>query len=257
MTALNLKKNNKKRVKALFISDTHLQLRFSRLWFWPDGSNPEAVLKVLDLFHPRLLIVNGDLLHHTKSVDFYDNELKVLLLLRQFAQPNSGTKLIIISGNHDRDHRVFIEWLIGQKCQEEYTFFHKGRKCIVTHGDRFDASLKYRRGMWLLDYAERFARLTGVFMIVKKWFDLGIWRSAHRKMMKKAIEYARKQKAAYVLVGHSHMKGFFIEGKVTCINSGCFIDDRPTVVALTEHEDFQIHEFDRGGSPIRIISPAI
>lgn len=241
-------------IDTLIVSDLHFRLRFSRFFFWRDGSNAKALLRILNRYRFHRLIVNGDLWHDADRVCFDKYELEVLQRLRNYACTDSGVELVIILGNHDRRDQEFMEWLIGTACQEEYTFIHQDKKYLVTHGDCFDQSLRYKWWMWLADYAERFARLAGIFMLIKRRFDLGIWRRIHQRMTKKALKYAQSRDVAYILLAHSHIAGVSLGEGVACVNSGCFIDDNPTVIVIAGNE-FEIHQFDRQGNPLGLLSP--
>lgn len=241
MSALKFRK---KKIHTLIVSDFHFKKKW-RFLFWLEGSNPKALLKILQRYDFERLIINGDIFHDLDDVSLDEDETRAVAFLQEYNSSGSAVELIVMQGNHDP---VGDDHPLQQNIRTEYNFNHHGKSYIATHGDIFDDSLDNKLGMLAVDWAEWFARLVGIYMFIKNHFNLGIWDKIHVTVAQKALLYAVQKNADYIFIGHTHKAGRFVEGCSTCINSGCLNDWHPTAVIIP-CDDYppEIHKFSWKG----------
>lgn len=220
-------------VDTIVISDIHLSLR---MFYWGSVPRTKAILRALAHYKFRRLIVNGDLIHDSGFYGLSSDEKYFIEYLKALSQ--DGVEVVILYGNHDKKSEFFTSL-------EEYLLEHNGKSILITHGDRFDEMLGQTRFMFFLDWAEWMIRAMGLFALVKSRSKT--WKENSRKVVKKAIEFARTKGVDYIMIGHTHRAGVHAHDTVTCFNSGCWTDDDPTLIVLPHEQCPQIHKFSPRG----------
>jgi UDP-2,3-diacylglucosamine pyrophosphatase LpxH len=238
----------KKRYRALFISDVHLGTT---------GCQADLLLDFLRRHEADTYYLVGDI------VDFWrikraphwpqshnDVIQKLLRLVRK------GARFVYIPGNHDEDLRSYCGQHLGGvefKLNDIYVAAN-GRRFLVTHGDEFDAVIRYVKwlsflgnGAYVLGHG-----LNTAFNKVRRQFGLSQWSlSAYLKhKVKTAVNYigdfeialageARQHGAEGVICGHIHFAAMRdIEG-VAYINCGDWMESG-TAVGETLDGHFEI-----------------
>lgn len=220
-------------VDTVVISDIHLSLR---MFYWGSVPLTKGLLRALARYRFRRLIINGDLIHDSEFYDLSVDEEYFLGYLR--ALKESGVEVVVVRGNHDKGLSTFS----GLK---EYHLEHDGKKILVVHGDCFDDMLSRKRFMFFLDWAEWFIRAIGLFGFVKS--KSKIWKASSKRVVERALDFARRRKVDYIFIGHTHRAGVHTHEQVTCLNSGCWIDHDPTCIVLPHKKRPEIHKFSPQG----------
>lgn len=126
-------------LEVAVISDLHLATH---------ASKPKKVLKYLKSIHPKLLVLNGDIIDSWRFSRNYfpKTHLKVI---RQFIKMmEKGIQVYYITGNHDEFLRKFIPAQIGNlKIVNQLMLELNGNKTWIFHGDIFDHII--HRTKWL------------------------------------------------------------------------------------------------------------
>ncbi|SMP65690.1 UDP-2,3-diacylglucosamine pyrophosphatase LpxH [Neorhodopirellula lusitana] len=126
-----------RRVRTLFISDTHLGCRYSR---------PDALYHFLGQYRPDQLFLVGDVVDGWKlSRRWHWQPIYNRILDRLREMMGCGTQITYLPGNHDALFRNPLHRrLLTDHCKDlvisdEVVFkAADGRRFLVTHGDRFD-----------------------------------------------------------------------------------------------------------------------
>lgn len=133
-------------MRTLFISDVHLGCRFSQSRKLLNYLN-----NVKDEDKPERLYLVGDFIDGWKlkrnSMRSWGNT-ETLVLRKVLSMVKEGTEVIYVAGNHDEFLREFMveeEAVFGdiKIVNEIIHTTADGRRLLVTHGDLFDASLRY------------------------------------------------------------------------------------------------------------------
>ena len=126
-------------LEVVVISDLHLATH---------ASKPKKILKYLKTIHPKLLVLNGDIIDSWRFSRNYfpKNHLKVI---RQFIKMmEKGIQVYYITGNHDEFLRKFIPAQFGNlKIVNQLILDLNGTKTWIFHGDIFDHII--HRTKWL------------------------------------------------------------------------------------------------------------
>jgi UDP-2,3-diacylglucosamine pyrophosphatase LpxH len=223
------------RVRALFLSDTHL------------GTRDCQATRLLDLLDrcdtPRIYLV-GDIVDGWRlKARWYwprshDDIVRCLL-----AKQESGTRILYIPGNHDE----FLRHSVGLRLGGVEVVDHAvhvgadGRRHLVIHGDQFDAMVTQMRrlarlGIWV--YAAAVLAHDGI----ERWrrqAAAGTRRSAlgERRVAafeRLAVAEARRRQFDGVVCGHVHVAASHEVQGIHYANTGDWVD---SCTALVEHAD--------------------
>jgi UDP-2,3-diacylglucosamine pyrophosphatase LpxH len=244
-TVYAIQGGNGRRVRALFISDTHLGCKYA---------NVDALLRLLHVKSPDYIYLVGDIVDGwrlKKSWHWRPRYTQVLQRLINLAQ--GGTQLFYTPGNHDEFMRAFAGNLGLLQVADE--FVHEtatGQYYLVTHGDLFDDI--ERRAKWLsligsLAY-DGLCRLDHCVNMIRRWCGLPArqFSAAVKRCVKGAVRFvsqfeqrlvkhARSRGCDGVICGHVHTPTITKYGSITYCNAGDWVESR---TAMVEYEDGQI-----------------
>ena len=112
-------------IDALIISDTHLG----------DGSTRcDEVLKVLDKYDFKTLILNGDILNGLSFKRLSSGHWNIL---SQFRKLSKNHQVVWIHGNHDASSDI-LSRLLGVAVRNKFVWEAGGKKFLAIHGHQFD-----------------------------------------------------------------------------------------------------------------------
>jgi UDP-2,3-diacylglucosamine pyrophosphatase LpxH len=199
---------------TVIISDVHLGAPNSRTG---------ALLDFLDWL-PNQLIINGDLVDSLDLRLFREADWKVIDKLRKLVDER---RLTFISGNHDRGDGggdFVLPTILGIK-HHDYEMWLKtaGKHYLITHGDRFDRTLNWRRINWIADSIYYYIQKLGTSGSALK-HAAKIISGAASGVKKTAVDYAKSLGYAGIIVGHTHIYGSEICDGVEYLNSGCWTE---------------------------------
>ena len=230
-----MKKKRRQPVKALFISDVHIGIKYSQ---------QKKLLEFLQRIDFQDLYIVGDFIDGWRLKrrwrwDLVDNQI-VRLLLKRMEQ---GSRIHYAIGNHDEFWYDFLqdgEIRFGDLAIRDHFYLRNGdRKFLVLHGHQFDfftrhaswafalGDMGYNLLMKLNYWIFRFQRLFGMprwslSKFAKSRVKEAVSRS-HRIALKK---YAVSKGCDGVIYGHTHLPDLLHdEDGFTFMNCGDWVED--------------------------------
>jgi UDP-2,3-diacylglucosamine pyrophosphatase LpxH len=234
---------NKKRYRAIFISDIHLGTR---------GCQADMLLHFLKHTESEYLYLVGDIIDGWRlRRSWYWQQSHNDVIQKVLRKARKGTKVIYIPGNHDEMARAYVDLHFGGVAvlMEAVHTNADGRRFLVLHGDHFDGIVKYAK--WLAhlgDWAYNVALTLNIwFNWVRNHLGYPYWSlSAYLKhRVKNAVEYissyevavadeARRRHADGVICGHIHHAEIRTIDGIEYCNDGDWVE---SCTALVEHAD--------------------
>ena len=230
------------RYRSIWISDVHLGTR---------GCKADLLLDFLKHHESEYLYLVGDIVDGWRlKKSWYWPQAHNDVVQKILRRARKGAKVYYIPGNHDEGARDFIGLQFGgvKVMEEAIHTTADGRRFLVTHGDQFDAVVKYAKWLALIGdqaYVMLLNVNTGLNWVRRK-MGLTYWSvSAYLKhKAKSAVEYIGKYEAALadearrravdgIICGHIHNAEMRpMEGVLYC-NDGDWVE---SCTALVEHD---------------------
>ena len=225
-------KQEKIKIKSLFISDLHL------------GNNNSQANKILELFKKyefKNLFLVGDIIDMTymkrKKFSWHETHLEVIQKILKYSK---DVNIYYIIGNHDMYIRNLIDntniYLGNILICDDYVYETENERIYVTHGDQFDGFIRIHPFIyWFGDKAYELAiKINKIYNFFRKIFGFEYWSlSSHLKSkVKNAIEYINEYEKISklklkelncdsILMGHTHYPKII---KNVYYNTGDFIE---------------------------------
>ncbi len=226
----------KRDVDVVIISDVHLGAF---------GCHAKELLKYLRSIHPKMIILNGDIIDiwQFRKSYFPKSHLMVIRYLTGLIAKN--TKVIYITGNHDELLRKFVKINVGSfKLVNKLLIDIDGKKTWIFHGDIFDITMQYSKfltklgstGYDILILLNNFVNfvLTGLGK-EKISFSRRVKQSVKKavsyigKFEETAAEIAISKGYSHVICGHIHQPEMrtirSASGEVMYLNSGDWVEN--------------------------------
>jgi UDP-2,3-diacylglucosamine pyrophosphatase LpxH len=144
---------HKRQVDIAVISDLHLGTY---------GCQSDSIFEYLKSIHPRILVLNGDIIDIWNFSKSYFPKSHVQVLRQILKMTEKGTKTYYITGNHDEALRKYSGVRLGNFILDDKLILDlDGKKIWIFHGDIFDATTQ--------GSARIIAKLGG------KGYDILIW----------------------------------------------------------------------------------
>jgi UDP-2,3-diacylglucosamine pyrophosphatase LpxH len=129
----------KRDVDVVVISDIHLGAF---------GCHAKELLTYLRSIHPKMLILNGDIIDIWQFRKRYFPTQHLMVIRHLTGLIAKNTKVVYITGNHDELMRKFVKFNLGSfKLVNKLLIDIGGKKTWIFHGDVFDITMKYSK--WL------------------------------------------------------------------------------------------------------------
>ena len=151
---------SKRRVRTVWISDTHLGSK---------GSKAEFLLQFLKAHRFETLYLVGDIIdgwRMQKSIYWPQAHSNVIRRILTLAK--RGTKVVYVTGNHDEFLRKYSKQEFGNIHLVNETLHETadGRKFLVLHGDKFDVIVRYHKWIAVLgDIAYN------LLLVLNRWYN--------------------------------------------------------------------------------------
>lgn len=231
------------RYRTIWISDLHLGTK---------GAQAHRVLDFLRHTDSDTLYLVGDVVDGWMlKKSWYWPQAHNDVIQKLLRKARKGTKVVFIPGNHDEFARSFAGLRFGDipVAENAVHWTADGRKLLIMHGDEFDLSIRYARGLAVLGgQAYGFALwLNRGINWVRRRMGLPYWSFASfaKQKVKKAcqfisdfedamVESARQNDADGVVCGHIHKAELRMVEDVLYANAGDWVE---SCTALVEHED--------------------
>ncbi len=221
-----------KRADTIIISDIHLGSPLSRIKLLTD---------TLKTWRFNRLIILGDLMASSNIGRLIPDEWKLLKLISKYV--NDGVEVIWVEGNHDIGAIQPIGHLLGVEVCEAYEWLWNGKACLAIHGHAFD---KMIGGIFSKFISWFYLELLSCSWL-KKHFgeELSVisrkWQRIVPDVAKGCFDLAKKYDKQIVMAGHTHFHQRMVENGIHYINTGCWVENQSTLVALTDR--IEIHHY--------------
>ncbi len=238
------------RYRAIWISDIHLGTR---------GCKAEHLLDFLKHTDSDTLYLVGDIVDGWRlKKSWYCPQTHNDVVQKLLRKARKGTRVIYVPGNHDEMLRDYTGMVFGGVTlqSEAYHTTADGRRLWITHGDQFDAVVRYAR--WLAhlgDWAYNTVQAINYwFNTARRLLGFRYWSLSKflKHRVKNAVQYisqfeevvteeARKRGVDGVVCGHIHhaeMRDF--DGVLYC-NDGDWVE---SCTALVEHRNGALEILD-------------
>ncbi len=232
-----------RRYRSIFLSDVHLGTR---------GCNAALLLDFLKHTESEYLYLVGDIVDGwSLKRGWYWPQAHNDVVQKLLRKARKGTTVLYIPGNHDEGMKDYVGLQFGgvSVVEDAIHVTADGRKLLVTHGDQFDAVVKYAKWLAHLGDHAYTALLTANtwFNAIRRRLGFEYWSlSAYLKLkVKNAVEYigeyeatlaeeARRREVDGIVCGHIHSAQLRDMGGILYCNDGDWVE---SCTALVEHED--------------------
>ncbi len=194
------------------ISDFHLATH---------ASKARSLLKYLKSIHPKILVLNGDIVDSWRFSRNYfpKSHLKVIRQLLKMLE--KGVRVVYITGNHDDVFRKFNNTRLGNfSIVNQYEMIVADQKIWIFHGDVFDHIIHHspwlaKLGAAAYGFLTIFNKFINVFLKLFSGREMILYKSMKDRIAKrkkvltnfeKAIANAAVNKNIdLVICGHTHI----------------------------------------------------
>lgn len=230
------------RYRSIWISDVHLGTR---------GCKAEFLLDFLKHTESDHLFLVGDIVDGWRlKKAWYWPQAHNDVVQKIMRRARKGVHVYYIPGNHDEAARDYVGLQFGgvHVVEEWVHTTADGRRLLITHGDQFDAVVRYAKWLALLgDHAYVvLLQVNTAFNWIRRKLGFSYWSlSAYLKhKAKTAVEFigkyeealgeeARRRKVDGIVCGHIHTAEMRdMEGILYC-NDGDWVE---SCTALVEHD---------------------
>lgn len=206
--------NTKKKVRSIFISDTHLGTKYAKA---------DKLLDFLRMYQSEYLYLVGDFIDGWKMKKgiYWSQEYNYIIrrIIGMTKKENTIVKYAV--GNHDEFLKPFCPSTYGE-IEIDLEFIHetaKGEKILIIHGDIFDQMTKhmqwgyhlgdrlYSLVFWISELIQDFRRLLGL----KGWSLSRLIKTKVKKAVNfinsfehHVVKYTKQKKCSGVICGHIH-----------------------------------------------------
>jgi len=222
---------------TVIISDLHLG---------SEVSQAGAALAFLQSVHFKRLILLGDIFADLNFRRLTKEHWKFLGHIRKLSNPRHGIEVVWVEGNHDHGLTEVMSHLVGIPVYQEFSWNYGGKRHLAIHGHQFDSfavanAFLSKVGQFIFlqlqkidSKNQRFARYLD--RLNTRWLRLS------EQVAHGALCYAKPGKAERIFCGHTHAALARERDGVEYYNSGGWVDQRCTYVAIGP-EGVAIHEY--------------
>jgi UDP-2,3-diacylglucosamine pyrophosphatase LpxH len=227
----------KRKVEIVVISDVHLGTY---------GCKAKELVQYLESIHPKILILNGDIIDIWQFSKRYFPESHMQVIKNFTSMLANGTEVFYVTGNHDEMLRKFKGFHLSNfKIVNKLVLPLKTGKAWFFHGDVFDNTMKHSK--WIAKLGGKGYDLLIVLNNIVNWAScrLGRGRISLSKKVKDSVkgvsnfvnwfeetasEIAIENGYSFVVCGHIHQpkikKHQNKDGEsVTYLNSGDWVEN--------------------------------
>jgi UDP-2,3-diacylglucosamine pyrophosphatase LpxH len=230
---------------VVILSDLHLGM---------EDSKPKKILKFLESIETNVLILNGDIIDIdalNRGSKWKNGHTKVIMKLLDMSK---NCEVVYIRGNHDNDvQELYGSNIMGIKFADEYILHRNGKKYLVFHGDKIDASTKWKFLTFIGSVGYDISlKLNNWYNVYREWRNLPYYSISKviKENVKEAIsfinnfesnacDYASKKNCNGVICGHIHIPTIKEINNIHYYNSGDWVENFSALV-LTKNGDWQI-----------------
>jgi UDP-2,3-diacylglucosamine pyrophosphatase LpxH len=226
-------------MRTLLVSDIHLGSTISRA---------ECLLKLLRQTETDRIILLGDVFTDLNLRRLQTVHLLLLLEIRLLI--NKGVEVVWIEGNHDAGLITLLSHLAGIKAYEEYEWGWAGHRCLAIHGHQFDSIVSgHKLISWLA--SSLFVQAQRVPFLRRRILSLidlmtTRWQRLTPAVSRGALNLGAGRHCDFVFCGHTHEVYMEKQGRVTYVNTGCWVGERASYILLDG--SLEVYEFGWDGT---------
>jgi len=223
---------------TLILSDVHLGSETSR------AREATALLSETSF---RRLVLLGDIFSDLNFRRLTKDHWKFLSLIRKLSNPKRKVQVVWVEGNHDMGLSEVMSHLVGVPVYQRYVWDFQGKRHVAVHGHQFD--FLCRNNGLVGRVAERMLyelqKLEGGRKPFSRLIDDLNTRflRMETRVAEGALHYGRAGRADRIFCGHTHVATHQHRHGVDYYNSGSWVGNRPTYLAVDE-EGVHIREYD-------------
>lgn len=226
------------KVDTIIISDIHLGSEVSR---------PAQVQEMLQSFHFRRLILLGDIFDDLNFKRLKKDHWKLLSHIRKLSNPEKNIEVVWVEGNHDEGLIDIMSHLMGIKVFKEYSWKMNSKKYLAIHGHQFDRFLNENViisaiSSFVYNKIQNYDKEKQIVSRYIKRKSKGWLRLSH-KVADRALDYAKRKNADFVICGHTHQTLFKQHSGIEYYNSGCWTDIPSNFITIDTEGKIYINEF--------------
>ena len=227
-------------IDTLIISDVHLGSEISRA---------RDALLLLKSTSFRRLILLGDIFNDLNFRRLKKEHWQFLSYIRKLSNPKRNVEVVWVEGNHDLGLSDLMSHLVGVPVYQHYVWEYRGLRYLAVHGHQFDRFIS--KNFLLSRVGEAIFLWIQKLDANKKSFSRYLdrlntrWLRLSDKVEHGALVYAAHHDASRVFCGHTHIPMSSERDGVRYFNSGSWIGEQCTYVAVGE-SGIEIQNFFRG-----------
>jgi UDP-2,3-diacylglucosamine pyrophosphatase LpxH len=214
---------------TILVSDLHLGSEVSRA--------REATQFLESAVFNRLILL-GDIFCDLDFRRLKKQHWQFLSLIRKLSNPKRGVEVVWVEGNHDHGLAQLMSHLVGVPVYQEYRWDYRSVRYLAIHGHQFDR--------FLVDNALLSAAGEFIYLQIQKvdfrdskiarWLDRlnSRWLRLKPRVAAGALAMAQSRGIDVVFCGHTHIPHYANEYGAQYFNTGCWIHERLTYVAVDE-----------------------
>lgn len=220
-------------IDTLIISDTHLGDQLTRC---------QEVLKVLNDYSFKRLILNGDILNGLSFKRFHADHWNILSKFRALTK---DCQVIWVHGNHDAASDI-LSRLLGISVHNKFVWEEAGKKFLAIHGHQFDRFLNNNVvishvAFFIYHWLKRFSPDGYLVNLIKKRNQT--WKRNVLEVAKGALKLAETLKADYVFCGHTHVINTAENHGIKYYNTGSWVE-RPSAFVTIAGDQVKLQPVD-------------
>ena len=216
---------------TIIISDLHL------------GSSiceAKRLLSFLKSIRFTRLILLGDIFADLNFSRLTKDHWAVLGYFRKLSNSKRNIEIVWVLGNHDIDLSLVMSHLVGIEVLDKYTWMADNKKCIAMHGHQFDMAMV--NWPWMTDFFGwwylQIQKIPGFKKGFPRWLDsiTSHFQSLSIKVEQRAIKYAKFYGYDVICCGHTHDAYSTFQDGVEYHNSGCWVKNSGTCIAILDSD---------------------
>ncbi len=228
---------DEKWLDTIIVSDLHLGAEVSRA---------RDAVEMLKQHRFRRLILLGDIFSDLNFRRLKKQHWQFLGHIRKLSNPKRNVEVVWVEGNHDQGLSTLMAHLVGVEVFQEYAWEFRGQKFLAVHGHQFDRfavnnALLSNLGAFLFMQLQKLDFERKTFSRFLDRFNTA-WLRMSPKVAAGALAFGKDRGADVVICGHTHEALEMQKDGVRYLNSGAWINARPTYITVGA-EGVQIREY--------------
>lgn len=213
-------------IDTLIVSDLHLGDKLTRC---------QEVLKILNNYSYKRLILNGDILDGLLFKRLHTEHWNILSKLRKLSK---DCQVVWLHGNHDAAPEI-LSRLLGLSVHNKFIWESAGKKFLAIHGHQFDRFLHNniiisRLAFFVYYWLRRFNPDGYIIRLIKERSQT--WKRNSFEVAKGALKLGEAKAVDYVFCGHTHIIDTAENNGIKYYNTGSWLEKPSAFITITGSE---------------------